>query len=159
MKVIEKDITTVEEGILCHQVNCQGVMGSGVAKVIRDKWPNVFADYLAYCDANSENGNKTANMLGDFQLVSVDQNIWVGNLFAQDDFATQGSRPKVYTNYGAIQRGFEFLHQRLIGTTVPVYVPYLMGSDRGGGNWGIVSCIIDDVCPGVIACKLPGLEP
>ena len=28
--------------IVCHQTNCQGVMGAGIAKQIRDTWPRVF---------------------------------------------------------------------------------------------------------------------
>ena len=29
---------------ICHQVNCQGVMGSGIAKQIRERWPEVYKD-------------------------------------------------------------------------------------------------------------------
>ena len=31
--------------ILCHQVNCQGVMGAGLAKQIRSKYPEVYEQY------------------------------------------------------------------------------------------------------------------
>ena len=38
---------------ICHQVNCQGKMNSGVAKAIRDKWPEVYIQYLKkYADAD-----------------------------------------------------------------------------------------------------------
>ena len=29
----------------CHQVNCQGRMGSGIAKAIKEKWPVVYSEY------------------------------------------------------------------------------------------------------------------
>ena len=29
---------------ICHQVNCQGVMGSGIAKQIRNLFPFVYED-------------------------------------------------------------------------------------------------------------------
>ena len=32
--LIKKDITTIEKGVIMHQVNCQDVMGAGVAKAI-----------------------------------------------------------------------------------------------------------------------------
>lgn len=35
---------------ICHQVNCKGVMGAGIAKQIRDRWPWVFISYHAYCN-------------------------------------------------------------------------------------------------------------
>ena len=31
--------------IVCHQVNCKGVMGAGLAKQIRDTCPGVFDSY------------------------------------------------------------------------------------------------------------------
>lgn len=39
--LIQKDITTVEKGVIMHQVNCQNVMGAGVAKAIYLKHPLV----------------------------------------------------------------------------------------------------------------------
>ena len=30
---------------ICHQVNCQGRMGSGIAGQIREKWPIVYEMY------------------------------------------------------------------------------------------------------------------
>ena len=32
LDTFDADITNVRKGIIVHQVNCQGVMGSGVAK-------------------------------------------------------------------------------------------------------------------------------
>ena len=37
MKLINKDILTVTEGIIAHQANCRGAMGKGLAKQIADK--------------------------------------------------------------------------------------------------------------------------
>lgn len=42
---IVMDITTATRGIVVHGVNCQGVMGSGVALAIRTKWPQIFESY------------------------------------------------------------------------------------------------------------------
>ena len=35
---------------ICHQVNCQGVMGSGIARQIRERWPEVYKDYYDHCN-------------------------------------------------------------------------------------------------------------
>lgn len=37
--------------IICHQVNCKGVMGGGLAKQIRDVYPNVYYIYKRKCEA------------------------------------------------------------------------------------------------------------
>lgn len=67
MKFINKDITTVEAlSILLHGVNCQGVMASGVAKAIAEKWPIVREHYLSL---------KVSDMyLGKIQAVEVSSN-------------------------------------------------------------------------------------
>ena len=36
-----KDITTITKGVIMHQVNCKNVMGSGVAKALYTKHPQV----------------------------------------------------------------------------------------------------------------------
>ena len=43
------DLLEAGESIV-HQVNCQNVMGSGVAKAIYTKWPEVKIEYHKYCD-------------------------------------------------------------------------------------------------------------
>ena len=45
---INKDITTVETGVIVHGVNCQGAMGSGVALAILKKWPTVYSEYKKF---------------------------------------------------------------------------------------------------------------
>ena len=45
VRIIKGDLTQSSAKYICHQVNCQGVMGSGVAKQIRGKWPEVFDKY------------------------------------------------------------------------------------------------------------------
>ena len=46
---LTKDITTVDRGIIAHGCNCQGVMGSGVARFLRDKYPQIFPEYAKMC--------------------------------------------------------------------------------------------------------------
>ena len=34
------------KGVIIHGCNCQGVMSSGIALQIRNKWPGVFETYI-----------------------------------------------------------------------------------------------------------------
>lgn len=45
IEYIKGNILNVTEGIIVQQVNCMGVMGAGLAKQIKDKWPNIYNDY------------------------------------------------------------------------------------------------------------------
>ena len=50
MDVVSGNLLEIEEGIICHQVNCQGVMGAGVAKAIASRYPQVLSAYRELCD-------------------------------------------------------------------------------------------------------------
>ena len=50
MDVVSGNLLEIEEGIICHQVNCQGVMGAGVAKTIASRYPQVLSAYRELCD-------------------------------------------------------------------------------------------------------------
>jgi O-acetyl-ADP-ribose deacetylase (regulator of RNase III) len=46
IEIVEhSNLLEVKSGIICHQVNCIGAMGTGIALQIRNKWPVVFNDY------------------------------------------------------------------------------------------------------------------
>ena len=38
IKTVVGDILDATEDIICHQVNCRGVMGAGVAKTLYTRW-------------------------------------------------------------------------------------------------------------------------
>lgn len=45
----EGDIFTTEMPAIGHGVNCQGLMGSGIAVTVRNKYPDVHAAYVKFC--------------------------------------------------------------------------------------------------------------
>ena len=49
VKIIDGDLFSASSRYICHQVNCRGRMGSGIAKVIRDKFPEAFEKYKEEC--------------------------------------------------------------------------------------------------------------
>jgi hypothetical protein len=42
----EMDATSVNQGVIAHGVNCQHKMASGIAKTVREKWPQVYDCYM-----------------------------------------------------------------------------------------------------------------
>ena len=66
------DMFTSDAPYLCHQVNCMGKMGSGIARTVREKFPNAYHDYMTLCLF----GGKTTKQL----LESHHQYVWSGNL-------------------------------------------------------------------------------
>ena len=148
MKIIEKDILTVEKGIICQQVNCQGVMGSGLAKSIREKWPIVYKSYLATCKTYQPN----FVLLGQHNLTGVTDDLYVANIWGQLNYGYDGER---YTDYGALRMAFSRMRDGLAGDERDIYFPFNFGCDRGGADWNIVSKMIEFYLPNAIICKLP----
>lgn len=138
IKHIKCDIFESGADIICHQVNCQGVMGSGIAKQVREKFPNVFAYYKKVCDDWRIKFGSDA-LLGQMQIVPVTIG-WIANLFAQDKFGYDG---KCYTDYDSLRRCLETVKNRFPNKTIAI--PYLMGCARGGGDWNIVYKMIEEV--------------
>jgi hypothetical protein len=130
IKVIEQDILTIEKGLIVHQVNCQKVMGAGLAKQIALKYPQVKHDYLA----------KQEWLLGDVQFVKVAPELVVCNLAGQFEY---GKQPKVYTNYNALRIGFSSVRKFALENKVDVFLPYQIGCGLANGIWDIVYSLID----------------
>jgi O-acetyl-ADP-ribose deacetylase (regulator of RNase III) len=58
--IINGNILETEENVIVQQVNCMGVMGAGLAKQIREKYPKVYSEYLNYCNKHAEDRKKLA---------------------------------------------------------------------------------------------------
>lgn len=130
---------------ICHQVNCQGKMNSGIAKSIREKWPVVYNNYME--KYNVLNGVSGA-LLGDIQIVGLWDDFYatnfhqsVINMFSQEHYGYDGRR---YTSYDAF---WNCLH--LIKKTVQkgskIGFPGYIGCVRGGANWDVIYEMINQV--------------
>ena len=135
IKHIKCDIFESGADIICHQVNCQGVMGSGVAKQVREKYPWVYGEYKDFCGLYD-----SSDLLG-FNLVTyIDETHKIANLFGQDMFGYDG---KCYTNYNALRGALQDL--KIYYPNQIIAIPYLMGCHRGGGDWNVVYQMIEEV--------------
>lgn len=127
---------------ICHQVNCQGAMKSGIAKSIREKWPIVYQEYMMkYFNSLPE------LLLGDIQLININSSEaderaqFVINMFSQEYYGYDGRR---YTSYDAFWNCIN-----LIKEAVPkgskIGFPGFIGCVRGGANWNIIYEMINEV--------------
>jgi hypothetical protein len=133
--------------ILCHCVNdgvdesnCGGVMGAGIALAIRKKWPIVFEEYSKLFDRPARERN-TAQ--GKIQLVKVEQDLWVCNMFCQSGIGGYCHLPAI--RYMAVEEAFA----RLLITIsrrkskLPVILHTCrFGSGLAGASWGKIEEIL-----------------
>ena len=59
INIVKGNILNATEDIICQQVNCKGVMGAGLAKQIKEKYPEVFESYSEFYKINKFNHVKT----------------------------------------------------------------------------------------------------
>ena len=144
IKMVKGNLLDSDCEFICHQVNCQGAMNSGIAKQIRERWPIVYNNYITKFSACQS----SADLLGDIQIVALyddfyktEKHQYVINLFAQQYYGYDGKR---YTSYDAF-----WYCLNLIKNTIPkgkkIGFPYKIGSDRGGANWQIIFIMISEV--------------
>ena len=132
---IEGDVVDISCDIILHQVNCKGIMGSGVALAVRQKYPNVYEDYVKLTSKFTGQSN---GLLGYTQYVGTPDNKIVANMFTQDGLGG-GKR---HTEYDHMKTALTKLNTDYPGKTVAL--PYKMGSDRGGGEWSKVLELIKE---------------
>ena len=65
------DIFESEMKTLVNTINCVGVMGKGIAKIYKDRYPKMFEEYKALCDAKKFD-------IGELFLYKT-QNKWILN--------------------------------------------------------------------------------
>ena len=134
--------------IICHQVNCQGKMNSGVAKAIREKWPDVYIKYMEsneiIWDKAHEHGRMIWNhMLGQIQVVFIadKKTMAVVNMFAQENYGYDGRR---YTSYDAFWSCLGEI-KKTINPGLRIAFPARIGCVRGGANWSVILKMIEEV--------------
>lgn len=126
------NLLDVTEGIIVHGCNAQGVMGSGVALGIRNKYP---AAYRAYMD--------NTRCLGSSSKEWVTDDILVINGITQEFYGRDGKR---YVNYAAICKVFEEAVSAARCYSYTLNFPKI-GAGLGGGDWNIIEQIINDCDP------------
>lgn len=157
IKTIEGNLFDSNANFIVHQVNCQSVMGSGVALQVKERYPHVYTEYLKFLRHHQK---KKSNPLGLAQFVPVD--VWalgmvdtilnrriepydasyqyIVNLFGQDTYGDG-----LHTDLKAFEKAMRIImeHAKAIGATVAM--PYNIASCRGGADWKDVYRIIESI--------------
>ena len=132
------NIINAAEDIICHQVNCLGIMGGGLALQIKNKYPEVFKAYKEFCPRQ-----KTEQMLGQTQIVACHDGKYIANIFGQNECGWG----KQQTDYDALAQGFNRLFSAVTNDSKysdkSIAIPYGIGCGLGGGDWNEVLKIIE----------------
>ena len=125
MNYLNKDITTVEApALILHGVNCQRAMGSGVAKALYSKWPQVKEGYMKF--------SKEEMRLGKTASVNVGENLFVINCWTQEKYGYDNT---VYASAEAIKGCLQQVMVLCKETQIAKVFAPRIGCGLGGLNW------------------------
>lgn len=119
------DAESLELDLLVQGCNCQNTMGSGIAKAIKEAYPEAFL-----ADQQTTRGDK--NKLGTYTEATVERSgrpLTVINAYTQFNYGYDG---KLYFDYSAFEKVLKALNQEYPGKRVGF--PRI-GAERAGGCW------------------------
>ena len=136
---IQGNLLESDCSVIIHQANCFATMGAGIAKQIRDLYPTVY-----YVDKNYKVPVGSKSRLGHTSHDYVDGphgRLLVINLYGQYSYG-RGTQ----TDYAAFKKGLHSILRRMeeLGRGYKIGLPYGIGCGLAGGDWSIVSEIIEE---------------
>jgi O-acetyl-ADP-ribose deacetylase (regulator of RNase III) len=140
IQYVKGDLLHADCKFILHGCNSFGVMGSGVAKLIRQKWPKAYQDYK---DRYDSYGLK----LGEVIASKQDDGKIILNAITQEFY---GKDDRVYVSYWAIANVIKTIddiakdtNKEMPGTPFKIAMP-MIGSGLGGGDWKVIEAIIEN---------------
>lgn len=131
---IQGSLFDTQNDIIAHGVNCQGVMGSGVAYGIRQSYPKAYTEYLEKFD---QDGWK----LGQVQFVQTVSGKTIANCATQYDYLP---RNQCHADYAAIALAMTRVKEYAKNAGLSIAIPKI-GAGLAGGDWEKVEAILKDV--------------
>ena len=129
IKYIWGDLLEAEQKVIVHGCNAQGVMGSGVALAVKNKYPEAFRMY--------RNNSRHLGDTGSYEY----KNRIVVNAITQEFYGRDGKR---YVSYDALAEAMRTLNIKYLKLG-EIAMP-LIGCSLGGGDWNVASAIIESEC-------------
>ena len=141
--------------MIIHQTNCEGRMGGGVAKTIKEKFPQVYVEYLEFLAQRRFNGEN--NLLGQVLETNVrigDNIVKFVDVFAQNSCSENASLypDGRFTSYDALHDGLLYVRDHIVERLyekrcrpIKVWMPAKIGCVKGGANFDVVTAIIKSV--------------
>lgn len=135
---IKQNVADIDRGIVAHGCNCRGVQGSGVAKALRDKYPQIFFKYKELCDLHEQS---PAALLGTVDFVEINSNLIIANCFTQENYGKTGGP---YATIEAVGHSVYHAMSKAEELDLPFYAPKI-GCGLGGLDCNEVKDLLEEL--------------
>ena len=143
IKIIDGNLLDFPNGInyIAHSCNTQNIMGGGIAKQIKDRYPTA---YQADCFAMYEDDN----VLGEYSFAVADatQTKGIYNMYTQDKIggARAVNYEAFYVALTKVANTIEWEDDTDEKTSV-FGLPWMISCGLAGGSWNVIFSIINDI--------------
>ena len=136
MEIIYKhgDLLAGPERCICHGCNAQKKMGSGVAALIREKYPKAYDDYV-------KEAEKVGLTVGNI-IVSDNKDRIVINAITQEFYGRDSNT--VYVSYEGVISCIQKINDYAVENSIAEVAFPLIGAGLANGSWKIISEIIQE---------------
>lgn len=118
--------------IIMHGCNAQGVMGSGVAKIVKERYPEAYEAYKHFTDKYLP-----SYLLGKALGIDIRNGPTILNAITQEHYGRENTR---YVSYDAVAKVFDAL-AKIYGVNAVINMPKI-GAGLGNGDWNVIESII-----------------
>lgn len=129
------DLFSTDVEMILHGCNSKGVMGSGVAKIVRERFPAAYEAYALWCSKGFR--------LGQYLAVPERGKVII-NAVTQQNYGKvadqTGPNPVRYVSYDAVAEIMHSLNKVYAGSVIAMPT---IGAALGGGDWSVISAIIE----------------
>jgi len=143
-------ITTLQQDIfdtdpktvaIAHQCNCRNVMGAGLAKAIKQRYPEAFEADKRFI---KEHRHIAIEMLGLFSYSTSEDGRAIFNCYGQYGYGGPVRNTDYLALEGSLRRVSNFLAE---GSSLckTLAIPFGIGCGLGGGDWQVVEAILQRV--------------
>jgi O-acetyl-ADP-ribose deacetylase (regulator of RNase III) len=129
-------LANVTSGVLLHSVNTLGVMGAGVARGIKSRYPDTFNTYAARC--NDQFDASGSALVGTYIFTKENHGkLTIINAFGQTAIGRAGR----LVSYDALDQIFSDIYSGPLDV-VQTIDTVKIGAGLGGGSWPVIEQIL-----------------
>lgn len=137
-QVVQGDIFSTHLNAIAHGVNCQGVMGAGIALEVKRRYPEAYNGYVRYLNRYDPIQYTAVGTMHPYPVPGT--NLHILNCFTQVDTAKR--RGDVAISYQSIFTSFLDAGLYCKENGIKELAIPQVGAGLGGGNWKIIYQLI-----------------
>lgn len=145
INIIEGDITQSDKDIIIQQVNCKGLMGSGLARTLLGRYPTIKKEYETFRKKQLKKVGENEGLLGMVNYVDVYDGKIIANVFGQVDIRKNKEDKTVYTKKESLIEGIRSVKEKAETLSLSVAIPTYIGCGLAGGDWEEIKPEIEEI--------------